>query len=582
MKLKEFKKRLRKEFNENYNDNKVSLIASKRKRLAIRLIPVYALALGCLALGIVFGIRYGIQNPVSYEKVDIKENESYRKLDAISKEELKGYINNQKELELALEKGENTEIIAPVDTAPSKTTLETPGDVSNPASSYETNNQVEGVVEADIAKFDSKYCYYLYQRDLYIYDLDGNLLVKEDVAHNERRFKGKLQVYENVIIVYGSTTLSIYTFDGSLHEKVNIESSIMETRITNGFLYVVSSKVLDFDDELALSNLYYDKASYIDRLFSIEKYNLKDFTKTEVQFASHNDCILYMNKEYIVLSNSVYSNSLCMRVSMNSVFNKDLEPVGVFISEGTILNQYSMDVFEDTLRVVSTATGSKLEGYIKNELTIFDLKDKTTISCLREGIGLPGETVKSVTFKEKYCFIVTYRNTDPLYEIDLTDPKNPTIVDELHIDGYSSYLKSFKINGVEYLFGAGYINNNIKYSIYINDENNTQVGEDFILSEDLDTYNIPSRSYEDGVWIYSGVFDYAADPHAMFFYQDGNYFYIGAQINPSKYSIFIVDINSSEVVKEYRSFNTNTETRAFLYLGKFYLPQTDCLIIEYF
>ena len=49
------------------------------------------------------------------------------------------------------------------------------------------------------------------------------------------------------------------------------------------------------------------------------------------------------------------------------------------------------------------------------------------------------ETVKSVSFTDTTCYVVTYRQTDPLYEIDLTDPKNPIIKDALHVDGYSSY-----------------------------------------------------------------------------------------------------------------------------------------------
>lgn len=568
MKLNEFNKKLKKEFNENYNSDDSLVVKSKRKRMAIRLIPVYALALGCMVLGIVFGIRYGISNPVSYEKQDIVQDENYRELSYISSSDLKGYIGY----------GKATEISAtiPVQT---ETTTAAPGSKDG-ATSYETNNQEEGVIEADIAKFDGTYCYYLYQGYLYIYDLSGNQLVNKVVFTKGAHIYEKMQIYNNRVIIYNYNDLYIYTFDGELKEEIHKYYHLVESRIIDNTLYVIARQFIDvYNDEIASDKIYYDKLTSVSFIYSLEKINLDTLEEKEVEFASGYDGIIYMNQNYMVLSNQAYSKSLCKTVTLNSVFNIDLEPIGVFVVEGTILDQYSIDVHQDTLRVVSTLNDSSIEGYVRNELTIFDLKELSTLSCLKEGIGLVGERVKSVTFKDLYCFIVTFRTTDPLYEIDLTDPKNPIIVDALHVEGYSSYLKAFMINDTEYLFGAGYISNQIKYSIYLNDKENTQVGSDYLL---LDGEQINFRYYNGSNWVYSGICDYAVNPHAMFFYLDNEYFYIGAPMNGTLYKIFIVDVNSSTVIEEYKSIETEGETRLFLYQGKVYLPQKDKLIIEDF
>ena len=55
------------------------------------------------------------------------------------------------------------------------------------------------------------------------------------------------------------------------------------------------------------------------------------------------------------------------------------------------------------------------------------------------GLG-KGEQIYSVRFMGDVGYVVTFRQTDPLYTIDLSDPTNPTVVGELKILGYSAYL----------------------------------------------------------------------------------------------------------------------------------------------
>jgi len=52
----------------------------------------------------------------------------------------------------------------------------------------------------------------------------------------------------------------------------------------------------------------------------------------------------------------------------------------------------------------------------------------------------PDESVKSVRFTGNTGYFVTFRQVDPLFTVDLTDPGNPVIMSELKIPGFSQYL----------------------------------------------------------------------------------------------------------------------------------------------
>jgi hypothetical protein len=57
-----------------------------------------------------------------------------------------------------------------------------------------------------------------------------------------------------------------------------------------------------------------------------------------------------------------------------------------------------------------------------------------------EPLGKPGERLYASRFLGSKGYLVTYRLTDPLYVLDLADPKDPKIAGELEISGYSDYL----------------------------------------------------------------------------------------------------------------------------------------------
>lgn len=110
---------------------------------------------------------------------------------------------------------------------------------------------------------------------------------------------------------------------------------------------------------------------------------------------------------------------------------------------GRLLNQFSLDEYDGNLRVVTTIGQSGWWGFgqIRNQNTndLYVLNgDLGTIGSIKD-FGLD-ERVYSVRFIEDKGYVVTFKQIDPFFVIDLSNPKTPQIKGELKIPGFSSYL----------------------------------------------------------------------------------------------------------------------------------------------
>ena len=70
------------------------------------------------------------------------------------------------------------------------------------------------------------------------------------------------------------------------------------------------------------------------------------------------------------------------------------------------------------------------------------------------GLG-KNEDVYSVRFEGDICYFVTYKTKDPLFAVDLSNPKKPKLISKLESPGYSTYL--YRVKG--YLVGVGKTDN---------------------------------------------------------------------------------------------------------------------------
>ncbi len=100
---------------------------------------------------------------------------------------------------------------------------------------------------------------------------------------------------------------------------------------------------------------------------------------------------------------------------------------------GTLLNEYAMSEYKGDLRVATTTS---------KDSSVYVLATRgpwLTQTGMVGGLG-KGERIRAVRFLDSTGYVVTFKQTDPLYTLDLSDSAHPAITGELQLQGYSAYL----------------------------------------------------------------------------------------------------------------------------------------------
>ena len=109
--------------------------------------------------------------------------------------------------------------------------------------------------------------------------------------------------------------------------------------------------------------------------------------------------------------------------------------------DGHLLNQFSMDEYEGRLRVaVTEGPPWGFDEQSESSVVVLATEGDRLVQVGRVGDLGRGERIFSARFVGDVAYVVTFRQVDPLYVIDLSDPENPAVAGELKIPGYSSYL----------------------------------------------------------------------------------------------------------------------------------------------
>ncbi len=120
---------------------------------------------------------------------------------------------------------------------------------------------------------------------------------------------------------------------------------------------------------------------------------------------------------------------------------------------GSVRSQWSISEHEGDLRVATTDQKGWDTASRDNFVTVLRQEEDTLVQIGQVGgLGL-GEEIQGVRFIGSVGYVVTFRQIDPLYTIDLHDPTNPTMLGELKIPGFSAYLHPV---GEDLLLGVGY------------------------------------------------------------------------------------------------------------------------------
>ncbi|HEV2369657.1 MAG TPA: beta-propeller domain-containing protein, partial [Acidimicrobiales bacterium] len=127
---------------------------------------------------------------------------------------------------------------------------------------------------------------------------------------------------------------------------------------------------------------------------------------------------------------------------------------------GSLIGQYAMSEYGGYLRVATTVgspspppnEGSTPQQLSNSRVTVLAPSDHALVPVGEIGGLGQGEKIYAVRFVGPLGYVVTFRQTDPLYVVDLTDPRHPVSNGQLALTGYSSFLQP--LDG-SLLFGVG-------------------------------------------------------------------------------------------------------------------------------
>ena len=165
-----------------------------------------------------------------------------------------------------------------------------------------------------------------------------------------------------------------------------------------------------------------------------------------------------------------------------------ITPIASASVTGFIKDQFSMSEHNGYFRAavtqqIRTETRDEYVASMSieqsNAVYVFD-SNMEQVGAL-EGIA-PTETIKSANFQGDLLYLVTFRQTDPLFSIDLSDPMNPVILDEYKITGYSTYMQQWDEN---LLLGFG----------MDADENGWETGLKLVMFDNSDPSNLMECGY---------------------------------------------------------------------------------------
>lgn len=345
----------------------------------------------------------------------------------------------------------------------------------------DTYNQVEGVNEADIVKTDGKNIYYCSYDSIKVAEVENGKFLNSEIIAEDIGYIEQMYLHDDKLIAISTesdynedeTFITVYSKDSyELIGQYSQDGYFNDIRLMDdGYMYLVSQKY-------NYNMIYdYDEINPDDT----EKYIPSYTTDNEEIYLECDEILLsdctvdYYDSVYINLASfNVNSDTPCQPIDVKSVVGnsgniycsqnnfyiaygwKDTEITRFSISSGKIIpqagtsvkgyikDQFSMSEYDGYFRIATTYDKFNIDGFdgwtTNNCVYVLDMSLEQVGYITDLGRG---EEIKSVSFDGDKGYVVTFRNTDPLYSIDLSDPENPVLMDELKITGYSSYMQKW-------------------------------------------------------------------------------------------------------------------------------------------
>ena len=363
----------------------------------------------------------------------------------------------------------------------------------NTESSYsKTNTRTENVDEGDIVKTDGRYLYVVKEEGngIGIVDTEGNKLEQITEITLEGEFCiSEIYVENSYLIILGTESEEIYPAGDAIYrteyeyavESVCDTKSIVydisdkrqpkeigkclqsggysTSRLNNGYLYVFSQYSVNNPEEER-------KEQYIpcvnEELLSLDKICMPDtesarnytvITAIDIQNPSEttdsigilsDQGLCYASAENIYLYETIWEEDGGRTTEIRKFSYGEGKLTGVAKTRvnGYLNDSFSIDEYNGYLRLVTTVDRTN---------AVYVLDEKLEETGKIENLA-KDERIYSARFMGDIGYFVTYRETDPLFSVDLSDPANPKIIGELKIPGFSEYLHPY---GDGLLLGIG-------------------------------------------------------------------------------------------------------------------------------
>lgn len=379
----------------------------------------------------------------------------------------------------------------------------------------DTNVRTEGVGEADIVKTDGSYLYTLKanSQEISIVDirsdqmkvvsgisLSENFQASEFYLSDQKLFVlGNIQntqVDSDSKTLYRGSCTRIQTYDLT---DINNPKSIgtvdqsgyyLTSRFKDGYLYVFSDYYIydtitkkDYPSYVPLvgDNLLKQSDIYLPTNHAADQYLVvSSVSASSPDKAADQKAVMSENGEVYVSENNIYiyeyTNSSILADNLaakNQTILRKLSYNKGKLSgsaqgkvKGYLNDSFSIDEYDNTLRLVTTVTHNVGSSSQSNSVYVLDA-DLKTIGKIED--LAKNEQVYSARFLGDTGYFVTYEQTDPLFSVDFSDPENPKILGKLKIPGFSEYLHFYSDN---LLLGIGMdtdengITNGVKISMF--------------------------------------------------------------------------------------------------------------------
>lgn len=376
-----------------------------------------------------------------------------------------------------------------------------------------TNIQETGVDEGDVVKTDGKYLYILgNDNKLHIIKADGSNL-DESASIEFKDFAETIEEFYiskdtlNLITTTSTTTMqsgsmasgeSIVEDDIAWSDSADAKKDIYSVNrnlITKLYTYDISDRSAPKLTGTTTQDGYYQTSrktgDYI-YLFSeytpviketredstiIPKINGKDLPSSDIYIPEFLNSSTYLivtaidtnSPDKILTKKAIVSATYLYYVSNENIYictndwngttnttqimkfryeKGSITPISAAEAKGSLNNSFSLNEHNGYLRIVTTSY-SENTGNVNN-LYVFD---ESLNPCGKLENLAPGETIQSARFMGDTGYFVTFRQMDPLFSVDLSDPEHPKLLGELKIAGFSSYLHFY---GKDKLLGIGY------------------------------------------------------------------------------------------------------------------------------